>query len=376
LSRIGTIASSPIDPEANPVNAKPMAPEEWPIAAAAADRTVSPARNAGRTRLETVRRDFFLDAEQRLSEQERALMTAMLHAIVSDIADELRASLPPSSAVANDEDNSELVADLTAAGLLDQPPLIELLLRRADEEQITTAVRARSGRRDGRLLQALVSDENPTLSAAAMSLILARGRRRDRFGQARLEFDDIPPRTAVALAQIVGAGLRPRLLITTDRQVADFQIAAASSALVARHDPAKRLESLASGLMRLLDEQGRLDDDLIATVAEDGDVVLVAQALARRAAVSGEDAFDLLLGGDGGSVMLLLRMAGASRELAARLLAGPGDLLEIADAGRAIARFDSMTAEEVESAREWLRLDPNYRAALAALGQDHRQRAV
>ncbi len=354
-----------------------MAPEEWPIfAAAAADRTVSPARNAGRTRLDTVRRDFFLDADQRLSEQERALMTAMLHAIVSDIADELRASLPPSSAVANDEDNSELVADLTAAGLLDQPPLIELLLRRADEEQITTAVRARSGRRDGRLLQALVSDENPTLSAAAMSLILARGRRRDRFGQARIEFDDIPPRTAVALTQIVGAGLRPRLLITTDRQVADFQIAAASSALVARHDPAKRLEALAAGLMRLLDEQGRLDDDLIATVAEDGDVVLVAQALARRAAVSGEDAFDLLLGGDGGSVMLLLRMASASRELAARLLAGPGDLLEIADAGRAIARFDSITAEEVESAGEWLRLDPNYRAALAALGQDHRQRAV
>ena len=353
-----------------------MAPEEWPIAAPAADRTVSPARNAGRTRLDTVRRDFFLDPEQRLSEQERAVMTAMLHAIVSDIADELRASLPPNSAVANDDDNGELVAELAAAGLLDQAPLIELLLRRADEEQITTAVRARSGRRDGRLLQVLVSDENASVSAAAMSLILARGRRRDRFGQARIEFDDLPPQTAIALTQIVSAGLRPRLLATTDRQVADHQLAAASLALVRRHDPAKRLEALAADLMRLLDEQGRLDDDLIATVAEDGDVVLVAQAFARRAAISGEDAFDLLLGGEGSSLMLLLRMAGASRELAARLLAGPGDLLEIADAGRAIARFDSITAEEVESTREWLRLDPNYRAALAALGQDHRQRAL
>ena len=303
-------------------------------------------------------------------------MTAMLHAIVSDIADELRASLPPNSAVANDDDNGALVAELTAAGLLDLPPLIELLLRRADEEQIVTAVKARSGRRDGRLLQTLVSDENAAISAAAMSLILARGRRRDRFGQARVEFDDLSPQTAIALTQMVSAGLRPRLLVTTDRQVADHQLAAASTALVRRHDPSKRLEALAAALMRLLDEQGRLDDDLIATVAEDGDVVLLAQAFGRRAAINGEDAFDLLLGGDGGSLMLLLRMAGSSRALAARLLAGPGDLLEIADAGRAIARFDAITDDEVEAAREWLRLDANYRAALAALGQDHRQRPV
>ena len=80
--------------------------------------------------------------------------------------------------------------------------------------------------------------------------------------------------------------------------------------------------------------------------------------------------------GEGASLMLLLRMAGASRELAARLLAGPGDLLAIADVGRAIARFDAITTLEVDSAREWLRLDPFYRSALAALGQDHGQRTL
>ena len=303
-------------------------------------------------------------------------MTAMLHGLVSDIADELRASLPARSAVANDEDNSELVAELSAAGLLDQPKLIELLLRRADEEQILTAVKARNSGRDGRLLQTLVSDENASISAAAMALILARGRRRDRFGQARVEFDDLPAETAVDLTQIVSAGLRQRLLVTLDKHPADRQLASASAALLARHDEDKRLEALAAGLVRLLDEQGRLDEDLIAAAAADGEAVLVAEALARRAAIGGEDSFNLLLGGDGASLMLLLRMAGSSRELAARLLAGPGDLLEIADAGRAIARFDSITTEDVDSTREWLRLDPCYRNALAALGQDHGQRAL
>jgi hypothetical protein len=70
-----------------------MMPEEWPIAASAADEN-APARRAGSERLATVRADFFLDSDERLSEQERALMTAMLHCLVSDVADELRAAVP------------------------------------------------------------------------------------------------------------------------------------------------------------------------------------------------------------------------------------------------------------------------------------------
>ena len=58
-----------------------MMPEEWPIAASAADEN-APAPMAGRGRLWTVRRDFFLDPKKRLTEQERALMTAMLHCLV------------------------------------------------------------------------------------------------------------------------------------------------------------------------------------------------------------------------------------------------------------------------------------------------------
>lgn len=353
-----------------------MAPEEWPIAAPAADRAVAPARHAGRKRLSTVRRDFFLNPDERLSEQERALMTGMLHALVGDVADELRAALPPGAGVANDDDNQDLVNELSAARLLDQPLLVELLLRRADEEQITSAIRARSGRRDGRVLQGLVSDENASVSAAAMALILARGRRRDRFGQMRVEFDDLPAEVAVALVHAVSAALRRRLLVTLDQPTADRQLTAAAAALLNRHDEQRRLEALTATLVRLLDEGGQLDDDLLCAAAEEGEIALVVQALARRAAIPGDDAADLLLGGDGARLMMLLRMAGVSREFAARLLAGPGDLLGMSDPGREIGRFDKLRPEEVESAREWLRLDPAYRSALAALGQGHGQRSL
>src|SRR4029079_11491043 len=184
-----------------------MMPEEWPIAAPAADGN-GPARPAGRGRLATVRRDFFLDPAERLTEQERALMTAMLHCLVSDVADAVRAALPSGRIAANDEGDAALVRVLTASGLLNEPGLMALLLRRADEERIATAARARSGRREARVLQGLVSHTVGAVSAAAMALILGRGKRRDRFGQCLIHFDDLPPAEAVALVHALSAAIR------------------------------------------------------------------------------------------------------------------------------------------------------------------------
>src|SRR3954451_8034053 len=112
-----------------------MMPEEWPIAASAADRN-APARKAGRGRLATVRADFFLNTAERLTEQERALMTAMLHCLIGDVADDLRAILPAGWAAANDESNAALIDRLMVAELLDEPELMLLLLRRAEEERV------------------------------------------------------------------------------------------------------------------------------------------------------------------------------------------------------------------------------------------------
>ena len=72
-----------------------MVPEEWPIAVPAADLRVVPSRPAGRDRLTTVRQDFFLDPGQRLSEQERALMTAMLHSLIGERFDVCLVGRPP-----------------------------------------------------------------------------------------------------------------------------------------------------------------------------------------------------------------------------------------------------------------------------------------
>jgi len=345
-----------------------MMAEEWPIGAAPGDDPHAPARSAGGDRLATVRADFFLSVGERLTEQERALMTAMLHCLVGDIADELRAALPSGIAAANDDRNLALVETLSAARLLDRALLMRMLLRRADEERITTAAKARSGRRDARVLQGLVSHESGAISAAAMSLILARGRRRDRFGQCLLHFDDLPPDEAAALAQIVAAALRSGLLGKGPKD-RDSLLAAAVDDLLVRYDRANGIEDLTAVLVDLLEDESQLSDELVVSAAMEGEITFVAQALARRSGLAGEVATDELLSGSERRVMTLLRVAGVRRELAARLLAGIGDLLGVSDPGRAIATFDGMSTAEVESARDWLAADVGYRAAVARLEQ-------
>src|SRR5205085_2707890 len=87
-----------------------------------------------------------------------------------------------------------------------------------------------------------------------------------------------------------------------------------------------------------LDEGGGLSDDLILPAAQEGEVGFVAEFLARRAGIGIDSAMDELLSGDARRLMALLRVAGASRQLGAGLLAGVGDLLGIAEAGSALGQ--------------------------------------
>ena len=344
-----------------------MMPEEWPIATPPVDGS-GPARPAGRGRLATVRRDFFLNPAERLTEQERALMTAMLHCLISDVADAVRAALPSGRIAANDEGDAALVEALTATGLLDEPGLMALLLRRADEERIATAARARSGRREARVLQGLVSHDYGAVAAAAMALILGRGRRRDRFGQCLIAFDDLPEASAEQLVNAVAAGLRRDLAGARGPSVADAELIQASDQVLDTHDPERSVEALTGALVHFLEEAGSLGDDLVLSAAQEGEISFVAEVLARRAGVVIDSAMDELLSGDARRLMALLRVAGASRQLGAGLLAGVGDLLGIAEAGDAIALFDQMSEDEIRAARGWLLTAPAYRSALERLG--------
>ena len=138
-------------------------------------------------------------------------MTAMLHCLVGDIADEIRVQPAerlrrPRTTRAISRSSRRCSRPVCSIGRR----WWRLLLRRADEERIATGAKARSGRREARVLQGLVSHDDGAVAAAAMALILARGRRRDRFGQCLLHFDDLPRDEArMRLSMLVAAAIAP-----------------------------------------------------------------------------------------------------------------------------------------------------------------------
>ncbi|MEO7787383.1 MAG: DUF2336 domain-containing protein [Sphingomicrobium sp.] len=337
-----------------------MMSEEWPIAAPAEDHPVEPARPAGRDRLSTVRRDFFLDPAERLSEQERALMNAMLDDLLSSIADEIVAGLPHGLDSLGAEGHDPQIARLRASGLLDRPVLMALLLRRADEQRLSATLHIRQSPGRPPLVQRWVGDRDGDIAACAMALVIARGRRRDRFGQGRLLFDDLPAEEAFALVNAVAAALRAPL---PRHPAIDRALADGANALLSRHDEGERIDALLAQLVRLLEAAGRLDDLLAEDAAGEGEIALLSALLARRAAVPEGLAWEHLVAGGDGRLVLLARLAGLSRQTAARLVAELGTLTGVTYPGAAMARFDRLSADAVEDERGEWRLSSAYRTA-------------
>ncbi len=341
-----------------------MKPEEWPIAAPADDPAVASTRSRHPDRLATARADFFLDPAERLSEQERALMAGMLDDLIAALADEITAALPGGLDAIGSAGHAPLMAGLTRAGLLDRPVLIGLLLRRADEYRLESAFRQRPRLARPTLIQRWVADADGDLAGAAMALVVAAGRRRDRFGQPRLLFDDLPAEEAVALAHIVAAGLRTPLPAHPEL---DRALAAAAEAVLSRHDEGERLEALLAGLVRHLATTDRLDDPLVEEAASGGGLVLLSAILSHRGGIAEAAVWDHLAAGDDGRLALIARMAGLGRATTARLLADLGAALGIAGPAAELARFDALGDAAVDEARAEFRLPIAYRRAREVL---------
>ena len=327
-------------------------PVEWPLAASAADRPVDPTRpRAGLDRLPVAMSDFFLDEGSRLTDEERALMAAMLRGLVTDIADELIAALPPILAAKAERLRDGLYRRLRQAGLLTREGLVSLLLRRADEQQLSGhAIRSDA------TLAALVADQDAAVAEAAMALTLARGRRRDRFGRLGAEFDDLAAEDAVAVVHSIAAAL------SQIGEEADQPLATSVQLLLARHDEGRRLEAQVALLSRALESSDRSDDAMISQLAQDGDAALLVGLLARRAGVDQADAWRLFTGGE---AMMLTRLAGCDRTTAAQILAAFEPMSGAVD--RFIDKFDGMDEAAIARQRQWLRFDPHYRHAREAL---------
>lgn len=325
-----------------------------PQAAQAADRGVDRARLEGGGRLTTVIQDFLLDPALRLTEGERAAMTAMLYGLVSTLADELRVRLPDPLAELSACDPFDLIAQLRASQLLGDPRLVALLLRRSGLPRMGDPA-ANGG---GALLQAWAGDDVPAVAAAAMAVILARAASRDRFGQPGVQLADLDAETAVAMTYAVAAALA----VQAEPDTADEFVAAAVD-LLGRHDEGQRLEALEARLVIALESAARLDGTTLAALAAHGEMGLLAEALARLARIPVSEAWKRFDDPAPGQLALLLRMADQPRAIAGAILAA----IEPADPELEIDAFDQISDRTIAAAQARARRPEAFAAAIGAL---------
>lgn len=337
-----------------------MMPMDWPNAAPAADHPVaSPRTSAGGSRLSAVCADFFMDDTDRLTDEERALMGAMLRGLVDELVDELLIRLPALVAAQCEAQRDQVYGRLRQSGLINLASVVALLLCRADEQRLG----GRSGRERDGFLSTLAGDSDGNVADAAMALTIARGRRRDRFGRLGIEFDDLAAEDAVTVVHSISACIGVALGDNNNQALAD-----AARKLIADHDEGRRLEAAVVAVARALGAAGQLDDDMVERIVGVKDAALLSAALSRRAGINPDDGWAMFTSGE---PMLLTRMAGCRRSTAATIIASFDPALDLGPPERAIDQFDRLDEAAADAARRWLRLDPAFRAARRVVEKQH-----
>jgi uncharacterized protein (DUF2336 family) len=334
---------------------------------------------AARERFSVAATDLLLPEQSRLTEWQRLTASALLIRLVRSIEDALRARLADIF-----PDHDALQAALGSARVEIALPMLErahalrdaeigtILVRRVEEHRYWSEHGASGG---DEYLAELIRDAEAEIAAEAMTLLIARSRRFDRFQEPLMGQGDLPADLQHRMVWMIAAALRHYMVqhhaIPSGR--ADAAISAAAIEQLAGYDEGQGLEASCTRLARRLQASGRLEGADLARMLEEGQLTLFIAALGVRASLDYAATWEVLSDPRGRGPSLLLLCGRIDRDAAAwilLLLNSRGRLFSGQEGDAAAAQLDLYDATEVAAALEILqlwRVDPGYRAAIARL---------
>lgn len=343
---------------------------------------------AARERFSVAVTDLLLPEQTRLSEWQRLTAANLLTRLVRSVEDTLRASL-----AAKLEEQDAVHAALSSAhvdialpileraGVLNDPELGTLLVRRVEEHRFWKAQTARTAPGED-LLARLIRDADPDVAAEAMELVIARSRRFDRFGEPVIGQVELPAELQHRLVWMIAAALRHYLVQQHQIASPDGVVAEAAEAAIAAYDEGASLEARSLRVARRLHRLRRLDGPLLARALEEGLLPLFIAGTSQLTATDYGAAWEVLSDPRGRGPAILLRAAGISREDAAATfltLSSHGRLFSGQEGESAVAQLELFDSLDEGAASDMLRLwqvDPAYRAAVARLSTRGRRPAA
>jgi uncharacterized protein (DUF2336 family) len=156
--------------------------------------------------------------------------------------------------------------------------------------------------------------------------------------------------------------------------VVDPLIARAADGALAGYDESETLAELALALARALWAAGRLDDGLVVEALTAGHAGFAIAALAVRAGIPFDAAWDMAFDRGAGRLLLLCRAADVAparaADLALRLARGDADDEALADL---LDAYDGTPPQQAAAAIALWRLDPVYLASITELARGRRR---
>ena len=328
--------------------------------------------------------DFFLPEDQRLDERTRSALGVLLRGLVETVEAEIRehgARLLGSRgemglAAALGDASTPAFDRLAHSGLLRDPDLMAELIARVRQDLIGNALPMIASEDPERpsLINRFVQHPDRVVAASAMAVLIAESRRRASPESGQLTHTELPAELHHRLIWWVAAALRERGTEEIEGAVdaLDRALSDAAQRSLAAYDEGDRLEAAAMRFAAAIDAQpGELPGLLVESLG-DRRIVLFTALLAHAMGVSYALAREIVLDPEADRLWLAFRALELSRDTIAKsgyalCEADPRrDLESFADRLDAIA---SIGAAEARDALAPMKLHPDYRAAVLALGR-------
>jgi len=299
------------------------------LLALAADRS-----RRARDALSVVGVDLFLPHHHRLTDQQRAIMVALVDKLIAGVELDIRQHLvetllrdggrqPDLVALLSDEGVRTAESLREGDGCLRDPALLALVLRRAEEHLLTFAAdRDPIAPTTTDVVQALARNPDAELARRAVAYVVAQVRRRDRFQEPLLPRDELPEALAYELHWQVAAVLRRHLLreFVIEPNELDRAVEEAVRRSMADHVEGQGFARRAGRLAARLHELGELSDGFLAQALTQGHPALFATGLAVRARIDLDVAWRAITDRDRHSTLAVARAIGMDRDALASIV--------------------------------------------------------